>query len=121
MESKDQYWCHTCVKKIKPRGDKKPEIICSECNGDFVEIMEQENNSQQNNINNNQQQNNNSNQPNNNQQNNLRNIFGIPINNIQVIDLGQNNMNLGHNPMNGIQQFLQLLANRQNQGNFFKY
>lgn len=35
----DSYWCHLCGKTVEP---KLPELLCSECNSDFIEKIEQE-------------------------------------------------------------------------------
>eukprot|EP01118_Nematostelium_gracile_P002954 TRINITY_DN13401_c0_g1_i1.p1 TRINITY_DN13401_c0_g1~~TRINITY_DN13401_c0_g1_i1.p1 ORF type:complete len:267 (-),score=46.09 TRINITY_DN13401_c0_g1_i1:20-757(-) len=39
----NRYWCHECTKEIVPNIDdnsSQPTVQCSECGGDFVELME---------------------------------------------------------------------------------
>lgn len=35
-----RYWCHTCQAEISP--NFTPDLVCSRCNGDFVELIEEE-------------------------------------------------------------------------------
>ena len=112
-EKEASYWCHTCSKKVKPVAEKKPEIVCGECEGDFVELMEEESGA-----------NNETSTP---VQPNVVppgfappfvppffNMFqNVPVNNVQFFNFG--NLPAGNeeeipNPLNGIQQFLNRLV-----------